>query len=81
MVFVIKESQNIDVLSIQCLMRKLQANKERINEVQEDMSAHVLFSKQDSSGYSQWGRGRGQSKKQDEENANLKEKVMTASIN
>ena len=80
MVVVIKESQNIDVLSIQCLMRKLQANKERINEVQEDMSAHVLFSKQDSSGYSQWGRGRGQSKKQDEENANLKEKVMTASI-
>jgi hypothetical protein len=44
------------------------------------MSAHVLFSKQDSSGYSQWGRGRGQSKKQEEENANLKEKVMTTSI-
>ena len=39
MVIVIEESQNIDVLSIQGLMGKLQAHKERVNEIQKDMGA------------------------------------------
>ena len=39
MVIVIEESQNIDVLSIQGLMGKLQAHKKRVNEIQKDMGA------------------------------------------
>jgi hypothetical protein len=39
MVVAIEESQNMDVFSIQGLMKKLQFYEERINEIQEDMSA------------------------------------------
>jgi hypothetical protein len=39
MVIAIEESQNIDVLSIQGLMGKLQAHKKRVNEIQKDMGA------------------------------------------
>jgi hypothetical protein len=35
-VVAIEESQNIDVLSIQSLMGKLQAREKRVNEIQED---------------------------------------------
>jgi len=38
-------------------MRKLQVHEERVNEIQEDVGAQALFSKQDGSGYSQGGRG------------------------
>jgi len=59
---VIKKSQNIDVLSIQGLIGKLQVYEERVNEIQKDMDARALFSKQDGSGYLQGCRGRGQNK-------------------
>jgi hypothetical protein len=36
-------------------MRKLQAHEERVNEIQEDVSAQSLFSRHD--GSSQGGRG------------------------
>jgi hypothetical protein len=48
----------MDFLSIQGLMGKLQAHEERVNEIQEDVSAQALFSKQDGSGYSQGGGGK-----------------------
>jgi hypothetical protein len=35
----------MDVRSIQGLMRKLQVHEERVNEIQEDMSAQVFFFK------------------------------------
>jgi hypothetical protein len=38
-VVVIEESQNIDVLSIQSLMGKLQACEKIVNEIQEDVGA------------------------------------------
>jgi hypothetical protein len=38
-VVAIEESQNIDVLSIQSLMGKLQAREKRVNEIQEDAGA------------------------------------------
>jgi hypothetical protein len=38
-VVAIEESQNIDVLSIQSLMGKLQAREKRVNEIQEDVGA------------------------------------------
>jgi len=44
-VVVIEKSQNIDFLSIQGLMRKLQARKEKVNEIQEDVGAQTLFFK------------------------------------
>jgi hypothetical protein len=37
-------------------MRKLQVHEKRVNEIQEDVSAQALFSKQDGSGYFQRGR-------------------------
>ena len=40
MVVVLEKSQNIDVLSIQDLMGKLQVQEKRVNEIQEDMGAH-----------------------------------------
>jgi len=40
-------------------MGKLQAHEERINEIQEDVGTQEFFSKQDGSGYSQRGGGRG----------------------
>jgi hypothetical protein len=43
MVFAIKESQNIDVLSITGLKGKLQAQEERVNVIQEDVGAQSLF--------------------------------------
>jgi hypothetical protein len=58
MVVAIEESQNMNFLSIQGLMGKLQAHEERVNEIQEDVSAQALFSKQDGSGYSQGGGGK-----------------------
>jgi hypothetical protein len=58
MVVAIEESQNMNFLSIQGLMGKLQAHEERVNETQEDVGAQALFSKQDSFGYSQGGRRR-----------------------
>ena len=39
MVVAIEESQNIDVLSIQSLMGKLQACEKIVNEIQEDVGA------------------------------------------
>jgi hypothetical protein len=48
----------MDFLSILGLMGKLQAHEERVNEIQEDVSAQTLFSKQDGSGYSQGGGGK-----------------------
>ena len=48
--------------SIQGLMEKLQAHEEKVNVIQEEMSAQMLFSKQDGSRYSQGGKGRGQIK-------------------
>jgi hypothetical protein len=59
MVVAIEESQNMNFLSIQGLMGKLQAHEERVNEIQEDVGAQAPFSKQDGYGYSQGGRGRG----------------------
>jgi hypothetical protein len=44
-VVVIEKSQNIDFLSIQGLMRKLQARKEKVNEIQENVGAQTLFFK------------------------------------
>jgi len=37
MVVAIEELQNMDVLSIQCLMEKFQTHEERVNEIQEDV--------------------------------------------
>ena len=33
----------MDFLTIQCLMGKLQAHEERVNEIQQDIGAQVLF--------------------------------------
>jgi len=63
MVVAIEESQNIDVLSIQSLMGKLQGREKRVNEIQEDAGAQAFFPKQNGSGYSQEGRGHGQTKR------------------
>jgi hypothetical protein len=38
MVVAIKESQNMNVLSIQGFMGKSQAREERVNEIQEDVA-------------------------------------------
>jgi hypothetical protein len=59
-VVMIDGSQNMYVLLIQGLMGKLQAYEGIVNEIQEDMGAQALFSKQEGSGYFQGGRGRGQ---------------------
>jgi len=48
----------MDFLSIQGLMGKLQPYEEKVNDIQEDVSAQILFLKQDGSGYSQGGEGR-----------------------
>jgi len=56
----------MDVLSIQGLMGKVQTYKEIVNEIQEDMGAQTLFSKQYGFGYFQGGRGHGQSKESEE---------------
>jgi hypothetical protein len=61
-VVAIEKSQNMDVLSIQDLMGKLQAREKRVNEIQKDVGVQALFSKQYGFGYSQGGRGHGQSK-------------------
>jgi hypothetical protein len=37
-------------------MGKLEAHEKRVNEIQEDVSAQTLFSKQYDFGYSQGGR-------------------------
>jgi hypothetical protein len=39
MVIAIEESQNMDVLSIQGLMGKLQPHEKRVNEIQKDVGA------------------------------------------
>jgi hypothetical protein len=39
MVIAIEESQNMDVLSIQGLMGKLQTHEKRVNEIQKDVGA------------------------------------------
>ena len=39
MVVMIEELQNMDVLSIQGLMGKLQSCEERVNEIQENIDA------------------------------------------
>jgi hypothetical protein len=44
MMVIIKELQNMNVLSTQGLMGKLQAHEERVNEIQKDMGAQILFS-------------------------------------
>jgi len=55
-------------LTIQGLIGKLQTHEERVNDIQEDIGVHTLFSihyskeKQDGSGYIQGGRGCGQDK-------------------
>jgi len=62
-VVVTEESQNMDSLTIQRLMEKLQAFEERANEIQKDKSAQALFSKfsvKDGFGNTQGGRRRGQ---------------------
>jgi hypothetical protein len=38
-------------------MRKLQVHEKKVNEIQEDVGAQALFSKQDGSRYSQGERG------------------------
>jgi hypothetical protein len=42
----------MDILSIQDLMGKLQAHEKRVNEIQKDVGAQALFSKQYGFGYS-----------------------------
>jgi len=64
-VVVIEKSQNMNVLSIQDLMGKLQAHEKIVNEIQKDVGVQALFSKQYGSGYSQRGRGHGQSKERE----------------
>jgi uncharacterized protein YccT (UPF0319 family) len=59
MVFVIKESQNIDVLSIEGLKGKLQAQKEKVNVIQEDVDAQALFQSKMVLHISKGGRGHG----------------------
>jgi hypothetical protein len=44
-VVAIEDSQNRDFLLIKVLMEKLQTHEERVNEIQEDVSAQTLFSK------------------------------------
>ena len=65
MMVAIKKSQNMDILSIQGLMGKVQTYKEIVNEIQEVVSAQALFSKQYGFGYFQGGRGHGQSKERE----------------
>jgi len=62
MVVTIEVLQNINVLSIKDLIGKLQAHEKRVNEIQEDVSAQALFSKQDGSRYFQGSKGHEQSK-------------------
>ena len=58
----------MDFLTIQGLTGKLQAHKERVNGIQEDIGAQAFFKekktysrdKQDGYGYTQWSRGHGQ---------------------
>ena len=66
MMVAIEESQNMNVFSIQGLIGKLQANKKRVNEIQEDMGTQSLFSKHDGSRYFLGDWGRGQSKEREE---------------
>jgi hypothetical protein len=61
MVFAIKESQNIDVLSITGLKGKLQAQEERVNVIQEDVGAQSLFQSKMVLHISKGGRGYGYS--------------------
>ena len=42
-VVVIKESHNMDFITIQGLIRKLQAHEERVNHIQVDLRAQVFF--------------------------------------
>jgi len=60
----------MDFLSIQGLMGKLQAHEKRVNEIQEDVGTQAFFSKQDGSGYSQRGGGRGRFRKEGRESRN-----------
>jgi hypothetical protein len=55
MVFAIKKSQNIDVLSIKGLKGKLQAQEERVNMIQEDVGCTSTFLKQDGYAYFKGG--------------------------
>jgi hypothetical protein len=41
----IKESQNINFLTVQGSMGKLQDHEKRVNDIQEDVSAQALFLK------------------------------------
>jgi len=59
MVFAIKESQNIDVLSIKGLKGKLQAQEEKVNVIQEDVGEQTLFQSKMVLHISKEGRGHG----------------------
>jgi len=62
----IKESQNINFLTVQGSMGKLQVHEKRVNDIQEDVSVQTLFlkhyskEKQDDSNYAQGGKECGQ---------------------
>lgn len=62
----IKESQNINFLTVQWSMGKLQVHEKRVNDIQEDVSVQTLFlkhyskEKQDDSNYAQGGKECGQ---------------------
>jgi hypothetical protein len=42
---VIEESHNMDFITIQGLIRKLQGHKERVNHIQVNLRAQAFFSK------------------------------------
>jgi hypothetical protein len=64
----IKESQNMNFLTVQGSMRKLQVHEKRVNDIQENVSVQTLFlkhyskEKQDDSRYTQRGKECGQGK-------------------
>ena len=43
MVVAIEKLYNMDFITIQGLIRKLQAPKERVNDIQEDLGAQTIF--------------------------------------
>ena len=43
MVVAIEKLYNMDFITIQGLIRKLQAPKERVNDIQEDLRAQTIF--------------------------------------
>ena len=52
------EEQDMNFLSIQGLVGKLQAHEERVNKIQEDVGAQTPFSKKDCFGYFREEKGR-----------------------